>query len=52
MNTFNGNKPNYDGISTLTINGVTREYTNIVWGRIPELASITSIDINSFFGGP
>lgn len=53
LNTFDGSKPNQDGIAYLCIDGKSRELTNMIWmGKPTKDANITMITGNTFFGGP
>ena len=51
MNSFTKGRPNPDGVALLTINGKTGIKKDIRWSRSPDLV-ISSLDINTFFGGP
>jgi lysophospholipase L1-like esterase len=51
LNGFAQGRPLADGVALLSVNGVTRRVNNIRWRRSPDLL-ITSVDINTFFGGP
>ena len=52
VNTFSAaGKPNPDGKSMLTINGVSGVLTNIRWARSPDL-KIHNFTYGTFFGGP
>lgn len=51
VNTFTNGKPNPDGKSQLTINGVSGVLTNVRWAKSPDL-KIDSFMYGSFFGGP
>lgn len=52
LNTFDGDgQPNPDGVATLQINGVRGVKNDIRWARSPDLL-ITSVQFNTFFGGP
>lgn len=51
INTFTGGKPNPDGKSVLTINGVSGVLNNIRWAKSPDL-KIDNFGFTSFMGGP
>lgn len=51
LNTFDGGKPRADGEARLTVNGATGTLRGVRWRRSPDLA-ISSLDFNTFFGGP
>lgn len=51
VNTFTNGKPNPDGKSVLTINGVSGVLTNIRWAARPDL-KIDNFNYGTFFGGP
>lgn len=51
VNTFTNGKPNPDGKSQLTINGVSGVLNNIRWSKSPDI-KIHAFGYGSFFGGP
>lgn len=51
VNTFTGGKPNPDGKSMLTVNGVTGSLDNVRWAKSPDL-KIHAFEFSTFFGGP
>lgn len=52
LNSFGGDgAPNADGVATLQVNGVRGVKNDIRWARSPDLL-ITSLQLNTFFGGP
>lgn len=51
VNTFTNGKPNPDGKSQLTINGVSGVLTNVRWAARPDI-KIDAFGYGSFFGGP
>lgn len=51
INSFTGGKPNPDGMSQLTINGVSGVLDNVRWAKSPDL-KIEKFENNVFMGGP
>lgn len=51
LNTFStAGKPNFDGVASLTVNGVTQTYNEMVWSTKPG-EMINGIGMETFFGG-
>lgn len=51
MNSFEGGRPNPDGVSYLEVNGKSAKLRNVRWSRSSDL-KISKFDFNTFFGGP